>query len=224
MTSEKTTEMPKAYDPRSVEERLYQMWEERGYFKPAPDNGKDPFVVIMPPPNLTGELHLGHALMDTVEDILVRWHRMRGDPTLWLPGIDHAAIAVHVLMERELAKEGKTRFDIGREEFLRLVWDFVNKRRARIFDQHKRLGASADWSREMFTMDPGPKRAVRAAFYELYNKGLIYRGERMINWCPNCGTALSDLEVDHQEEQGFLWYVRYPLLDAAGETTGAFIT
>jgi valyl-tRNA synthetase len=224
MTSETTTEMPKAYDPSSVEERLYRMWEERGYFKPAPDNGKDPFVVIMPPPNLTGELHLGHALMDTVEDILVRWHRMRGEPTLWLPGIDHAAIAVHVLMERQLAAEGKTRFDIGREEFLRRVWEFVNKSRARIFDQHKRLGASADWSREMFTMDPGPKRAVRTVFYELYKRGLIYRGERMINWCPRCGTALSDLEVDHQEEDGFLWHVRYPLIDANGAETGAYIT
>ncbi len=212
--------MPKAYDPRSVEERLYRMWEDAGYFKPAPDNGKDPFVIIMPPPNLTGELHLGHALMDTVEDILVRWHRMRGEPTLWLPGIDHAAIAVHVLMERDLAKEGKTRFDIGREEFLKQVWEFVNKSRARIFDQHKRLGASADWSRETFTMDEGPKRAVRTVFYELYRRGLIYRGERMINWCPRCGTALSDLEVDHQEEQGFLWYVRYPLIDDPSTGSG----
>ncbi len=224
MTSDTTTEMPKAYNPQAVEARLYQMWEERGHFKPGPDNGKNPFVVIMPPPNLTGELHLGHALMDTVEDILVRWHRMRGEPTLWLPGIDHAAIAVHVLMERDLAKEGKTRFDIGREAFLERVWEFVNKSRARIFDQHKRLGASADWSREMFTMDAGPKRAVRTVFYELYKKGLIYRGERMINWCPRCGTALSDLEVDHQEEDGFLWHVRYPLIDASGAEAGAYIT
>jgi valyl-tRNA synthetase len=224
MTSETVTEMPKAYDPKSVEERLYRMWEERGYIKPVADNGKEPFVVIMPPPNLTGELHLGHALMDTVEDILVRWHRMRGEPTLWLPGIDHAAIAVHVLMERQLAAEGKTRFDIGREAFLERVWEFVNKSRARIFDQHKRLGASADWSREMFTMDPGPKKAVRTVFYELYKRGLIYRGERMINWCPQDQTALSDLEVDHQEEDGFLWHVRYPLIDSNGAETGGFIT
>ncbi len=218
------TEMPKAYDPRSVEERLYRMWEDAGYFKPRVDNGKDPFVIIMPPPNLTGELHLGHALMDTVEDILVRWHRMRGEPTLWLPGIDHAAIAVHVLLERELAKEGLTRFDVGREKFLERVWDFVEKSRARIFDQHKRLGASADWSRETFTMDSGPKRAVHTVFYELYRRGLIYRGERIINWCPRCGTALSDLEVDHQEEQGFLWYVRYPLLSGEGQPSGEYIT
>jgi len=213
--------MPKAYDPGAVEGRIYRMWEDGGYFlpagrrgKPKGDEGKEPFVIIMPPPNLTGELHLGHALMDTVEDILIRWHRMRGEPTLWLPGIDHAAIAVHTLVERELAAEGLTRFDIGRERFLERVWDFVNKSRARIFDQHKRLGASADWSRERFTMDPGPARAVRAAFYELYRRGLIYRGERIINWCPRCTTALSDLEVEHEEEQSYLWYVRYPLLPA----------
>ncbi|MEX1252761.1 MAG: valine--tRNA ligase [Dehalococcoidia bacterium] len=215
--------MPKTYDPSSVEERLYKQWEDGGYFKPS-DGDREPFVIIMPPPNLTGELHLGHALMDTVEDILVRWHRMRGHPTLWLPGIDHAAIAVHVLMERGLAKEGLTRQEIGREAFLERTWDFVNKSRARIFDQHKRLGASADWSRETFTMDPGPARAVRAAFYDFYQRGLIYRGERMINWCPRCQTALSDLEVDHQEEQGFLWHVRYPIINDAGEPTGDYIT
>jgi valyl-tRNA synthetase len=215
--------MPKAYDPSSVEERIYRQWEDSGYFKPTEGDG-EPFVVIMPPPNLTGELHLGHALMDTVEDILVRWHRMRGHPTLWLPGIDHAAIAVHVLMERDLAKEGLTRQDIGREAFLERTWDFVNRSRARIFDQHKRLGASADWTRETFTMDPGPARAVRAAFYDFYQRGLIYRGERMINWCPRCQTALSDLEVDHQEEQGFLWHVRYPVIDDAGEPAGDYIT
>ena len=142
----------------------------------------------MPPPNLTGELHLGHALMDTVEDILIRWHRMRGQPTLWLPGVDHAAIAVHMLIERQLATEGLTRHDIGREKFLERIWDFVNTNRARIFDQHKRLGASADWSRERFTMDPGPERAVRTVFDELYKRGLIYRGNRLINWCPRCQT------------------------------------
>ncbi len=215
--------MPKAYDPSTVEERLYRRWEEGGYFAPK-DGDREPFVIIMPPPNLTGELHVGHALMDTVEDILIRWHRMRGHPTLWLPGIDHAAIAVHVLLERDLAKEGLTRFDIGREKFLERTWDFVNKSRSRIFDQHKRLGASADWTREHFTMDRGPARAVRTAFYDFYQRGLIYRGERLINWCPRCQTALSDLEVDHQEEQGHLWHVRYPLLDDRGEATGEYIT
>jgi valyl-tRNA synthetase len=222
--ADRSSEMPKAYEPRAVEERLYRMWEDAGYFTPAGDLDKEPFVIIMPPPNLTGELHVGHALMDTVEDILVRWHRMRDEPTLWLPGIDHAAIAVHVLIERDLAKEGLTRFDIGREKFLERVWEFVNQSRARIFDQHKRLGASADWSRERFTMDPGPKRAVRTVFYELYRRGLIYRGERIINWCPRCGTALSDLEVDHQEQQGHLWHVRYPLLDSASKPNGEHIT
>ncbi|MDP3768437.1 MAG: valine--tRNA ligase, partial [Dehalococcoidia bacterium] len=203
--------------------RIYRMWEDGGYFAPRDGDGT-PFTIIMPPPNLTGELHLGHALTDTVEDILIRWHRMRGEPTLWLPGIDHAAIAVHTLVERELAAEGLTRFDIGRERFLERVWAFVNKSRARIFDQHKRLGASADWDRERFTMDPGPARAVRTAFYNLYQKGLIYRGERLINWCPGCRTAISDLEVDHQEQQGQLWYVRYPLLDGAGRPADEFIT
>jgi valyl-tRNA synthetase len=213
-------EMPKAYEPARVEERLYRMWEGGGYFAPDGQSDKDPFVIIMPPPNLTGELHLGHALMDAVEDVLIRWHRMRGHPTLWLPGIDHAAIAVHTLVERELAAEGLTRWDIGREKFLERVWEFVNKSRARIFDQHKRLGASADWARERFTMDPGPARAVRTAFYELHRRGLIYRGERLINWCPRCNTALSDLEVDHRERQGHLWHVRYPLIDEAGSETG----
>src|SRR3990170_8567630 len=139
-------EIPKAYDHRSVEERLYRMWEDGGYFTPAIDRSRKPFTIIMPPPNLTGELHLGHALEDSITDILIRWHRMRGEPTLWLPGIDHAAIAVHVVVEKELAKEGLTRQGLGRERFLERVWEFVNRSRARIFDQHKRLGASADWT------------------------------------------------------------------------------
>ena len=219
-----TQEMPKAYDPAAVEGRIYAMWEAGGHFAPRDDATGEPFSIIMPPPNLTGELHLGHALMDAVEDILIRWHRMQGVPTLWLPGIDHAAIAVHTMVERRLAEEGKTRYDIGREAFLERVWAFVNASRARIFDQHKRLGASADWSRERFTMDAGPARAVRTVFYELYQRDLIYRGERLINWCPRCNTALSDLEVEHEEHQGSLWHVRYPLLDDGGNETGEFIT
>ncbi len=211
--------MPKAYDPGAVEERLYRMWEDAGYFAPSDSQEGEPFSIIMPPPNLTGELHMGHALMDTVEDILIRWHRMRGEPALWLPGIDHAAIAVHTLVERQLAAEGLTRYDIGQEQFLERVWAFVNKSRSRIFDQHKRLGASADWSRERFTMDAGPARAVRAVFYKLYKRGLIYRGERLINWCPGCETAISDLEVKHRDEQGSLWYVRYPLAEGDGFIT-----
>jgi len=221
MTSQghRRNDIPKAYDPRAVEERLYRFWEERGYFTPRIDPQRRPFTIIMPPPNLTGELHLGHALEDTITDILIRWHRMQSDPTLWLPGIDHAAIAVHVVVEKELAKEGFTRQELGRERFLERVWDFVNRSRRRIFDQHKRLGASADWTRERFTMDEGSQRAVRTTFRRLYDEGLIYRGERIINWCPRCQTVLSDLEVEHQERQGHLWYVRYPLIEE-GTGTG----
>jgi valyl-tRNA synthetase len=217
-------EMSKAYNPASVEGETYRRWEESGAFTPQVDRGGDPFTIIMPPPNLTGELHLGHAMMDTVEDILIRWRRMQGRPALWLPGVDHAAIAVHTLIERQLAEEGLSRKDIGREAFLARTWEFVNKNRARIFEQHKRLGISADWSRERFTMDSGPARAVRKIFVDLYEKGLIYRGNRLINWCPGCQSALSDLEVDHVEVDSFLWHVRYPLLDDAHNETGEYIT
>ncbi len=217
-------EMAKAYDPAAVESRVYRRWEESGAFTAPLRPGEDPYTVIMPPPNLTGELHLGHAMMDTVEDILVRWRRMQGRPVLWLPGVDHAAIAVHTLIERQLAEEGLSRRDIGREAFLERTWQFVKRNRERIFEQHKRLGISADWSRERFTMDPGPAKAVRTIFVGLYEKGLIYRGNRLINWCPGCQSALSDLEVDHEEEASFLWHVRYPLIDDAGRETGDFVT
>src|SRR5436305_7116927 len=190
-TPEAREEMPKAYNPAAVERRLYERWEKAGYFAPRP--GGEPYTVVMPPPNLTGELHLGHAMMDTVEDILIRWRRMQGRDTLWLPGVDHAAIAVHTLIERQLAAEGINRRDIGREAFLERTWDFVSKNRKRIYTQHKRMGISADWSREKFTMDPGPALAVRTIFVALYEKGLIYRGNRLINWCPVCQSALSDL-------------------------------
>ncbi|HEY7268909.1 MAG TPA: class I tRNA ligase family protein, partial [Dehalococcoidia bacterium] len=234
MTADPKTreEMPKAYNPAVVEQALYERWERAGYFTPdlPPDvqaalrEGKRPFTIVMPPPNLTGELHLGHAVMDTVEDILARWHRMKGDPTLWLPGVDHAAIAVNALVENQLKAEGLDRREIGREAFLERVWAFVNRNRARIFTQHKRLGISADWTRESFTMDPGPAIAVRTIFKKLYDDGLIYRGNRIINWCPRCMSALSDLEVDHEEEPGFLWHVRYALVDDNGADTGDYIT
>jgi len=217
-------EMPKAYNPASVEESTYKRWEDSGAFTPAVDPDAEPYTIIMPPPNLTGELHLGHAMMDTVEDILIRWRRMQGRQTLWLPGVDHAAIAVHTLIERQLAAEGLTRRDIGREAFLERTWDFVRRNRERIFAQHKRLGISADWTRERFTMDPGPAKAVRKIFVELYEKGLIYRGNRLINWCPGCRSALSDLEVEREDEDSFLWHVRYPLIDAEGKDTGEYIT
>jgi len=202
--------MPPAYDPRQVEGEIYRLWEEGGYFTPKIDPQKKPFTIIMPPPNVTGELHLGHALTAAIEDALIRWHRMQGEPALWLPGEDHAGIATQNVVEQELAREGLSRHDLGRERFLERVWEWARRYRQVIADQHRRLGASCDWSRERFTLDPGPAKAVRTTFVNLYRDGLIYRGERIINWCPRCRTALSDLEVEHQPLQGHLWYVRYP--------------
>jgi valyl-tRNA synthetase len=217
-------EMAKAYAPQQVEEGLYQRWLEGDYFAPRIEPGRQPFVIIMPPPNLTGELHLGHALTATIEDLLIRWHRMKGVPTLWLPGVDHAGIATQNVVEKDLKKEGLTRHDLGREAFLERVWEWVRRYRHIISRQHQRLGASCDWKRERFTMDEGPQLAVRTTFIKLYRDGLIYRGERIINWCPRCQTALSDLEVEHKEHAIHLWYVRYPLLDERGEPTGEHIT
>jgi len=229
-------EMPKAYEPRAVEAAIYEFWESKGYFAPSvpPENwqkggageggkGPQPFTLIMPPPNVTGELHLGHALTAAIEDALVRWHRMLGDPTLWLPGTDHAGIATQLVVERELAKEGLTRQDLGREEFVERVWMWVRRYRRRIDDQHRRLGASCDWSRNRFTMDETPQLAVRTTFKHLYDDGLIYRGTRVINWCPRCQTALSDLEVDHEEQLTSLWHIKYPLIDDEGAETGRFM-
>ncbi len=206
-------EMAKSYDPRATEDRVYEFWESRGYFKPRIDESKQTFCIVMPPPNVTGELHVGHALTDTVEDILIRWHRMLGDPTLWIPGVDHAGIATQNVVEKQLAKEGVSRHDLGREEFEKRVWQWVGRYRPIIGNQHRRLGASADWSHEVFTLDDGPQRAVRTTFKKMFDDGLIYRGERMINWCPRCRTALSDLEVEHEDQAGNLWYIRYPLVD-----------
>ncbi|MCJ7743449.1 MAG: valine--tRNA ligase, partial [Dehalococcoidales bacterium] len=214
-------EMPKAYEPGKIEGKWYQFWLERGYFTPKIDPARKPFVIIHPPTNITGELHLGTALTATLQDIMTRWHRMRDEPTLWLPGIDHAGIATQVLVERELAKEGLTRQQVGREKFLERVWEWARTYRHTIVEQHKRLGASLDWTRERFTMDEGPSRAVRTAFVRLYHKGLIYHGERIINWCPRCATALSDLEVEHKELSGHLYYVRYPLAEGDGFITVA---
>ena len=223
MPPNRSEEMPKAYDPSQTEGPLYQFWLDGGYFKPKIDPDKEPFTIIMPPPNVTGELHLGHALTATLEDCLIRWHRMRGDPTLWLPGLDHAGIATQNVVEKEVAREGLSRHDLGREKFLERVWQWVHKYRSVISHQQARLGASCDWDRELFTMDDGPQRAVRTTFVKLYDEGLIYKGKRIINWCPRCQTALSDLEVDHREQPAHLWYVRYPLLDDAGHTTDEYI-
>ncbi|MCD6230988.1 MAG: valine--tRNA ligase [Dehalococcoidia bacterium] len=215
------TELPKAYQPGEIEKKWYEFWLSQGYFTPKIDHSKKPFVIIMPPPNVTGELHMGHALTITLEDTMVRWHRMRGEPTLWLPGTDHAGIATQVVVEQQLAKQGLTRNDIGLEKFLETAWEWTNKRRQGIQQQHRMLGASCDWTRERFTLDESPSRAVRTAFVNLYNKGLIYRGKRMINWCPRCQTSLSDLEVKHRDITGTLYYIRYPLADQMGFITVA---
>jgi len=215
------SEIPKAYEPGKVEQKWYRFWMEQGYFTPEIDCNKKPFVIIMPPPNVTGELHLGHALTTTLEDIMVRWHRMKGEPTLWLPGVDHAGIATQVVVEQKLAKEGTDRYTLGREKFTEQVWEWVSQSRRSITYQHQRLGASCDWTRERFTLDEGPSLAVRTAFVRLYSKGLIYRGERIINWCPRCQTALSDLEVQHKDITGSLYYLRYPLAEGDGFVTVA---
>jgi len=216
-----STEITGAYEPGNIEKKWYDFWLEQGYFTPEIDRDKKPFVIIMPPPNVTGELHLGHALTATLEDIMVRWHRMKGEPTLWLPGTDHAGIATQVVVEYQLAQKGQTKEEIGRDNFARLAWEWANKSRENIRYQHQLLGASCDWTRERFTLDPGPITAVRTAFVSLYDKGLIYRGERMINWCPRCQTALSDLEVDHKDIAGHLYYMRYPLTHNDGFITVA---
>ena len=202
--------MPRAYDASAVEQRIYQTWWDAGYFVPRIDPDRQPFCVVMPPPNVTGELHLGHALTASLQDALARWHRMCGDPTLWLPGKDHAGIATQWVVERALAAEGTNRHDLGREKFEERVWEWVRLYGNTIDEQHRRLGASCDWSRLRFTLDPGPVRAVRTTFVNLFNKGLIYRHERIINWCPRCATALSDLEVDYEEQDGKLYHIRYP--------------
>jgi valyl-tRNA synthetase len=215
------SEIPSAYEPGKIEKKWYDFWLKQGYFTPKIDLKKKPFVIIMPPTNVTGELHLGHALTATLEDIMVRWHRMKGEPTLWLPGTDHAGIATQVVVEWQLAKQGKTKDEIGREKFTELTWEWANKSRENIRRQHQLLGASCDWTREKFTLDEGPNKAVRTVFVHLYDKGLIYRGERMINWCPRCRTALSDLEVEHKDIVGRLYYIRYPLTRGRGFVTVA---
>ena len=211
-----STRLAPAYEPREVEDRIYAFWEEGGYFRARVVPGETPYSIVMPPPNVTGELHLGHGLEDAITDTLVRWRRMQGEPTLWLPGEDHAGIATQNVIERELLKEGIDRRDLGREAFAARTWQWVRKLRPRIYEQHRKLGASADWSRDVFTLDPQIVRAVRTTFVNLYRDGLIYRGLRMINWCPRCGTALSDLEVDYTEEEASLYYVRYPVVGEGG--------
>ncbi len=211
-------ELPKQYDPTQVESQIYQMWMDNDCFKAEPDPDKKPYSIVMPPPNVTGQLHMGHALDSTLQDILTRYKRMEGYSALWLPGTDHAGIATQIKVEEELrVKEGKTRYDLGREKFLERVWAWKEKYGSRIVEQQRKLGVSCDWSRSRFTMDEGCSKAVREAFCEMYDKGLIYKGSRIINWCPHCLTALSDAEVEYVDKPGHLWYIRYPLSDGSGD-------
>ena len=211
-------ELPKVYEPQQVESSIYEMWMENDCFKATPDPDKKPYSIVMPPPNVTGQLHMGHALDATLQDILTRYKRMQGYSALWLPGTDHAGIATQIKVEEELrVNEGKTRYDLGREKFLERVWAWKEKYGNRIVQQQKKLGVSCDWSRSRFTMDEGCSKAVREAFCEMYEKGLIYKGSRIINWCPHCLTALSDAEVEYTDKPGHLWYIRYPLADGSGD-------
>ena len=206
-------ELAKNYNPQEFEGRIYDTWCEKKYFAPDPDKKKKPFSIVIPPPNVTGQLHMGHALDETLQDILIRTKRMQGYSTLWVPGTDHAGIATQIKVEENLrVNEGLTRYDLGREKFLERVWDWKNQYGNRIISQLKKLGASCDWDRERFTMDEGCSRAVREVFVNLYNKGLIYRGYRIINWCPACRTALSDAEVEYSEMPGSFWHIRYPVV------------
>ena len=215
-------ELPKIYEPQQVEDRIYKMWEEGGFFKPQGKTDAKPFTIVMPPPNVTGQLHMGHAMDATLQDTLIRFKRMQGFDALWVPGVDHAGIATQIKVEEELrTKEGLSRYDLGREKFLERVWDWKHKYGNRIVEQQKKLGASCDWDRAAFTMDENCSKAVREVFVSLYEKGLIYKGSRIINWCPNCVTALSDAEVEYVDKPGHLWHIRYPLADGTGEVVVA---
>ncbi len=208
-------QLDKIYNPKEVEDRLYSGWVEKGYFTPQPDPNKEPFTIVIPPPNVTGQLHMGHAMDETLQDILIRYKRKAGYATLWVPGTDHAGIATQIKVEETLRKEeGLTRYDLGRESFIERVWDWKHKFGTRIINQLKKLGSSCDWTRERFTMDENLSKAVKEVFVTLYEKGLIYQGERIINWCPRCITALSDAEVEYAEQEGHFWHIRYPVKDS----------
>ena len=215
-------ELEKAYNPKSFEDTIYTYWEKHNCFKPVKKAaGSERYVVVIPPPNVTGVLHMGHGLNNVLQDVAVRYHRMKGDETLWIPGTDHAGIATQNIVERQLKKEGKTRHDLGREAFLKRTWEVKDKHHAIITNQLRKIGASVDWSRERFTMDSGLSHAVRTVFVQLYEKGLIYRGNYLVNWCPSCGTALADDEVEHEETKGFMYHILYPLCSADGRPSAA---
>ncbi len=208
--------LAKTYDPKDFEDRIYRTWEESGAFKAEPDPDRKPYTIVMPPPNITGQLHMGHALDQTLQDVLIRWRRLQGYSALWLPGSDHASIATEVkVLQRMRAEEGLEKEDVGREAFLDRVWDWKEEFGGKITEQCRRLGDSCDWSRERFTMDETCSKAVKAFFVDLYKKGLIYKGNRLINWCPDCGTSLSDAEVEHEDVNGKYWYFRYPGADGS---------
>lgn len=208
--------LPPSYNPETVETKWYRFWEEKGFFHAEVERDKEPFCIVMPPPNVTGALHMGHAMDNTLQDILIRWRRMQGYNTLWVPGTDHAGIATQAKVEEKLAEEGLSKYDLGREKFLERVWEWKEHYHARIASQLRRLGSSCDWQRERFTMDPGCSKAVQEVFVELYRRGLIYRGDYIINWCPKCSTTISDIEVEHEEKEGHFYYLKYPLADGDG--------
>ena len=206
----------KTFNPNEAEPRLYNEWLDKGYFKPSDDKTKTPFSIVMPPPNITGQLHMGHALDNTLQDILTRFKRMSGYATLWVPGTDHASIATEAKIVAQMREEGIFKEDLGREKFLERAWDWKAKYGGRIVEQLKKMGSSCDWSRERFTMDEGCSEAVKEVFVKYYNQGLIYRGERIINWCPHCLTSISNAEVEYEDQAGHFWHLRYPLEDGSG--------
>ncbi|MCI8501000.1 MAG: class I tRNA ligase family protein, partial [Oscillospiraceae bacterium] len=209
-------ELEKLYDPTNVEDRIYKFWLDGGYFSAQPDPEKKPYTIVIPPPNITGQLHMGHALDETLQDILIRYRRMQGYAALWIPGTDHASIATEAKIVEAMRKEGVSKEDLGREKFLERAWAWKEQYGGRIVEQLKKLGTSCDWSRERFTLDEGCSEAVREVFVRLYEKGLIYRGERIINWCPHCRTSISDAEVEYSEQAGHFWHISYPLADGSG--------
>ena len=218
-------ELAKTYDPKGLEDRLYQKWLDSGYFHAKVNKAKKPFTIVMPPPNVTGQLHMGHALDETMQDILIRFKRMQGYEALWQPGTDHAAIATEVKVIDKLKKEGIDKHDIGREEFLKHAWAWKEEYGGKIINQLHKLGSSADWDRERFTMDEGCNKAVTEVFVKMHEKGYIYKGARIVNWCPVCNTSISDAEVEYQEQAGHFWHIKYPLMNEDGTpSTTEFLT
>ena len=209
-------ELEKNYNPADIEQRLYEKWEQNKYFHAEVDRSRKPFTIVMPPPNITGQLHMGHALDNTIQDILIRTKRMQGYEALWVPGTDHASIATEAKIVEKMREEGITKEDLGREKFLERAWEWKKQYGGRIVAQLKKIGSSCDWDRERFTMDEGCNKAVKEVFINLYDKGLIYRGERIINWCPKCLTSISDAEVNYEDQAGHFWHLRYPLSDGSG--------